>query len=89
MPGVSIVAGAVQHRVIDIHTVGVCREVVSIKIDDVAEHRIAAFFSVKGQHLTDAACLAEGKVEILGVIAVVHPDTGSGLNDLVDDLEDD
>ena len=49
------------------------RQVLGIKIDDIAENGIAPLFGDKGNRFAHAALFAEGEEQVFGVVAVVKP----------------
>ena len=82
--GQSIIAGAVQMRVFQRNGLRVIAQIACVQIDDIAEHRVAPFFGVEGQHFAHCAMFAEGIEQIFGVVAVIDPLARCGVVDGVD-----
>ena len=61
-------------------------QIPGIEIHNVAQHRIAPFFSVEIQHLANLARIRERKKQVLSVEAVVEPYAWRGVDQPVDRL---
>ena len=79
-----VIARAVEMGVFQRNRIGKAGQIVGIKVDDIAEHGVAAFIAVEGQHFADVARLAEWVEQVFGVVAVVDPGAGGGLDQAVD-----
>lgn len=79
-----VIARTVEMRAVQRYRIGKQRQVIGIKVDHIAQHRLPPFFCMKGQHFADAARFAKGKKQIFGVKAVIDPLTRCGGNDGVD-----
>lgn len=87
--GMGIIANTVEHGLIGGHAIGMCGQILGVQVNDIAEHRIATLFTMKDKHLAHAARFAVGKEQVFGVVAIIHPDAGCGLNDPVYGFEHD
>jgi len=72
--GLGIVTCAVQHRVIGGHAIREGAQIIGIKVDHMAKHRIAALFRVERQQFAHCPRLAKRKKQVFGVVAIVRPD---------------
>ena len=79
-----VIAGAVETGLIQRHHIGEKVQVGGVKVDDIAEHGIAALFGLKRQHRADIAGLAEWVEPVFAIGAVIWPDPRRGLDQPVD-----
>ena len=79
-----VIAGAVETGLIQRHHIGEKVQVGGVKVDDIAEHGIAALFGLKRQHLADIAGRAEWVEPVFAIGAVIWPDPRRGLDQPVD-----
>jgi len=84
--GLGVIAGLVQKGAVERDADGKGPQIVGIKVDHIGQHGIAPLFAVKGQHLADAARLAERVEQVFGVKAVIHPDARCRRDDAVDGI---
>ena len=76
LAGQRVIARPVKPGVVHRDRVRMDAKVTGVKVDDIGQHRFAAFLGVEGQKLTHAARLAEGEEQVFGVVAVVNPGAG-------------
>ena len=83
-PGQRVIAGFVQMGILDADRIRIEVKITGIEVDDIAQHRVAPLFCMKGQHLGHCAAFAERVEQVFCVVAVEKPCPRRGFDQAVD-----